>query len=80
MKSKNKKIRQQYGLTDEGAALADKLMPRMLQLVKELNFDKYLLYIVLEEAAFQVRELPNRTKKFQKENTWKVTNEKDTMR
>jgi hypothetical protein len=72
MKSKNLKIWQQYGLTEEGAILADKLMPTMLDLIKDQKgIGKDFLYIVLEEAAFQTQELPTRTKKFQKEYKWK---------
>jgi hypothetical protein len=72
MKSKNAKIWQQYGLTEEGAIIADKLMPTMLDLVKDQKgIGKSFLYVVLEEAAFQTQELPSRTKKFQKEYKWK---------
>lgn len=74
MKSKNLKIWQQYGLTEEGALLADKLMPKMLELIKDQKgVDKSFLYIVLEEAAFQMGELQTRTKKFQKEYKWKAS-------
>jgi hypothetical protein len=70
MKSKNLKIWQQFGLSAEDAVLADKLMPKMLEIAKGEESSRVLIS-ALEEALFQIYKLPKETEEYQKEYTWR---------
>lgn len=70
----NKEIWKQYGVVPEGMALADKLMPFMLALVRwadNLGIDSTLFLTVAREAIFQTVLLPRRTEEFQEKARWR---------
>lgn len=68
MKSPNARIWKGHGLLPEFHTTADKAMDLMLEAVRACNGTDSTVY---QEAVFQIKTLPGRSKKFQKANAWR---------
>ena len=53
-----------YGLTEEGASCADRILEAMLALVENAGPD--VSVIALREAVFRIRDLPTRSAAYQR--------------
>lgn len=73
--SPNKHIWDQWGLTEEGAELADKVMPHVLSVLQEHPDAVDILDAVVGQAFHQLNELPERTPEYREKWTWKPVKE-----
>lgn len=60
-----------YGLTEDGAALADELMPTLLDLLTRMPDAWDVIEYVAREAAFQTHTLPHKPEFYQERWSWK---------
>lgn len=65
----NAQIWNEWGVSEEGIADCDAIMPLMLEAVRRAGPE--LAKVVLEEAVFQTCELPRRTSSFQEQRAWR---------
>ncbi len=63
------KLWQLYGLEPRAAKLAEEAMPLLMQVVEIVGGE--IAKIALDEAIFQVVELPKRNQAFQKKRQWR---------
>lgn len=60
-----------YGLTTEGAKIADEIIPLALAFVRECQRREIDANVIFEAAQFEVDEALSRSVEWQKKNCWK---------